>query len=130
MRERDAADGVARERLGLGSTDRGRAMAAFRVMINGQNFLVEMDGRVAMYGFFTTRRVEAADPAAAEHAAVQMIRETQRVRDLVCNDPADPPVMDVTSIIELESGEEIESRETGFVWYEEKPIRWWESWRR
>jgi len=104
-------------------------MPAYRVMINGQNFLVEMDGRVAKYGFFTTRIVEAADPAAAEHAAVQMIRETQRLRDLVRNDPADPPVMDVTSIVELESGE-AESREPGFVWYEERPKRWWQFWRR
>ena len=105
-------------------------MPAYRVMINGQNFLVERDGRVAKHGFFTTRIVEASDPVAAEHAAVPMIRETQRLRDLVRNDPGDPPVIDVTSIVELESGEEVESRETGFVWYEERPRRWWQFWRR
>src|SRR5262249_8579272 len=62
-------------------------------------------------------------------AAVQMIRQTQRLRDLFRNDPGDPPVMDVTSIVELESGERIECREPGFVWYEERPRRWWQFWR-
>lgn len=105
-------------------------MPAYRVMIDGQNFLVEMDGRVAKYGFFTTRIVESPDPVAAEHDAVQMIRQTQRLRDLVRNDPGDPPVMDVTSIVEVVSGEEVESREPGFVWYGERPRRWWQFWRR
>ncbi len=105
-------------------------MPAYRVMINGQNFLVEMDGLVARYGFYTSRIVESPDRAAAEHAAVQMIRETQRLRDLVRNDPGDPPLMDVTSIDELQAGERIENREPGFVWYEERPRRWWQFWRR
>lgn len=68
-------------------------MPAYRVMINGQNFPVEMDGRVAKYGFFTTRIVESPDPV----AAVQTIRGTQRLRDLVRNEPGDPSVMVVTS---------------------------------
>lgn len=105
-------------------------MPAYRVVINGQNLLVEMDGRIAKHGFFTTRIVESPDPVAAEHAAVQMIRETQRLRDLVRNEPGDPPVMDVTSVVEVEPGEESESREPGFVWYEERPRRWWQFWRR
>jgi hypothetical protein len=130
MKEHDTADRVYRERLGPGSSAGGRAMPAYRVMIDGRNFLIEMDGRVAKYGFFTTRIVESPDPVAAEHAAVKMIRETQRLRDLVRNDPGDPPVMDVTSIVELESEEGIENREPGFVWYEERPRRWWQFWRR
>ena len=58
-------------------------MPAYRVMINGQDFLIDMDGRLAKYEFFTTRIVESPDPVAAEHAAVQVIRKTQRLRDLV-----------------------------------------------
>lgn len=52
-------------------------MRAYRAMINGQNFLVEMDGRVAKHGFFTIRIVESPDPVATEHAAVPMICEAQ-----------------------------------------------------
>jgi hypothetical protein len=105
-------------------------MPHYKVMINGRNFLVEMDGRVAKYGFYTFRFVEAADPTAAEYAAVQMIRETQRLRGLIRNASEDPPVMDVTSIDEVETLPPLEEREPGFVWYEENPRRWWQFWRR
>ena len=105
-------------------------MPKYKVLINGANFLIEMDGRIAKYGFFTTRFVEATDADAAENTAVQMIRETQRLRDLVRNAPDDPPVMDVIGITELESFDGIENLEPGFAWYEESPKRWWQFWRR
>ncbi len=105
-------------------------MPLYKVMINGRNFHIDMDGRVAKHGFFTFRVVEASDPAAAEYAAVQKIRETQRLRDLVRNTPENPPVMDVTSIDEVKASPRIEEREPGFVWYDEDPKRWWQFWRR
>jgi hypothetical protein len=105
-------------------------MPHYRVMINGRNFLVAMDRRVAKQGFYTVRFVEASDPTVAEYAAVQMIRETRRLHDLVRNASEDPPLMDVTSIDEVEILPPIEEREPGFVWYEEKPRRWWQFWRR
>ena len=60
-------------------------MPKYKVEINGANFLINMEGRTAKHGFFTIRFVEAPDSVAAENAAVQMIRETQRLRDLVRN---------------------------------------------
>jgi len=105
-------------------------MPEYRVEINGQNFRLDVGGRIAKHGFFTTRFVEATDPATAEDSAVQMIRETQRLRDLVRNSSDDPPVMDVTQIAELESFEGIENREPGFVWYVENPKHWWQFWKR
>jgi hypothetical protein len=105
-------------------------MPKYKVEIHGANFLIEMDGRPAKHGFFTTRFVEAPDAAAAENAAVQMIRETQRLRDLVRNVPDDPPIMDVLAITELESFVGIEHLDPGFMWFEERPRRWWRFWRR
>ncbi len=105
-------------------------MPKYKVLINGANFLIDMDGRIAKYGFFTTRFVEALDAGAAENAAVQMIRETQRLRDLVRNAPDDPPVMNVIGITKMESFDGIENLELGFVWYEERPKRWWQFWKR
>ena len=90
-------------------------MLKYKVEINGANFLIDMEGRTAKHGFFTIRYVEAPDGAAAENAAVQMIRDTQRLRDLVRNAPDDPPVMDVTSVIELASLDGIENLEPGFM---------------
>jgi hypothetical protein len=105
-------------------------MPRYKVEINGQNFLIHMEGQIAKYGFFTTRFVEATDSTAAENTAVQMIRETQRLRELVRNAPDDPPVMDVIGITEMESVDGTGSREPGFAWYEERPKRWWQFWRR
>jgi hypothetical protein len=100
-----------------------------KVEINGANFLIEMEGRPAKHGFFTTRFVDVPDAAAAEKAAVQMIRETQRLRDLVRNTPDDPPVMFVIGITEIESFAGIENLDLGFAWYEDRPRRWWQFWK-
>jgi hypothetical protein len=105
-------------------------MSKYKVEIYGANFLIDTGGRLAKHGFFTTRFVEAADSAAAENAAVQMIRDTQRLRDLVRNAPDDPPIMDVTSVIELASFVGIENLEPGFMWFEERPRCWWQFWKR
>ena len=105
-------------------------MPNYRVEINGQNFLVEMEGRVARYGFVTVHFVEAADRVAAEYAAVEMIRETHRLRDIVRNTPEDHPIMDVTEVDEVETLPAIDERGPGFIWYEEHPKRWWQFWRR
>lgn len=105
-------------------------MPKYKVEINGANFLIDMEGRPAKHGFFTIRFVEAPDAAVAENDAVQMIRDTQRLRDLVRNAPDDPPVLDMIGITEMESFDGIETPDLGFVWYEERPRRWWQSWRR
>src|SRR5262249_16780955 len=105
-------------------------MPKYMIEINGRNFLVAMEDRIAKHGFFTLRFVEAADPEAAEEAAVRMIRETRSLRDLVQNSSEDPPVMDVTGIEEMESFEAVETLEPGLIWYEENARRRWEFWKR
>jgi hypothetical protein len=104
-------------------------MGKYRVQIEGKNFLLEMNGKVAEYGFITFRFVEAEDHSAAEDNAVQMLRGDQRLRDLVKNDRADPPVMDVLEIAELESVDEM-PQQPGLIWYPVNPKRWWQFWRR
>jgi hypothetical protein len=105
-------------------------MSKYKVEINGSNFLIELESREAKYGFFTTRFVDACDSATAENVGVQLIRETQTLRDLVRNALDDPPFMDVTAVSELESFDGIVNLEPGFGWYEERPRRWWQFWRR
>lgn len=104
-------------------------MAKYQVTIHGQNFLINVGGRAAKHGFYTWRFVEAADALAAEYAAVEMIRQQQDLREAVNNDPADPPIMNVDEIVELESFAGIECLKPGFVWYEHNPKRWWQFWR-
>lgn len=105
-------------------------MPKYCVTIEGRNFLVEMNGKVAAHGFVTLRFLEAADAKAAENAAVDAIRRTEGLRAIVRNPSDDPPIMDVTEIVELESFDDVETLEPGFVWYEESPRRWWQFWKR
>ncbi len=79
----------------------GHVVPNYRVQIDGQNFLIDMDGAVDKYGFITWRVVQAAEPHAAEKAAVEMLRNDQSLHRLTLNDPGDPPVMDVLEIEEL-----------------------------
>jgi acetolactate synthase regulatory subunit len=104
-------------------------MLMYQVEINGRNFLLDVEGQVAKHGFFTICFVEAEDPAAAENTAIRIIRETQKLRDLMRNASNDPPVMDVTQIIEVGSFNQIENPEPGFVWYVENPKLWWQFWK-
>jgi hypothetical protein len=104
-------------------------MPKYQVTIEGQNFLVERNGKIASHGFFAIRFLETADARAAENAAVDAIRRTETLRELVRNPPEDPPIMNVTEILELDSFDGIESLEPGFVWYEESTKRWWQFWK-
>lgn len=104
-------------------------MPKYHVQIDAKNFLVNMDGVTAKYGFITYRFVDAPDPGAAANSAVQMIREDQDLRGLVLNDKDDPPVMDVEEIAEVESIDALQVQ-PGRIWYEMNPKRWWQFWRR
>ena len=92
-------------------------MPKYEVLINGQNFLVDVEGRIEKHGFFTVRFIEATDAAAAENEAVEMIRKAEPLRELVRNTPEDPPILDVTQIVELECLDGTEDQEPGFIWY-------------
>jgi len=104
-------------------------MPKYVVQVEGRNFLVERDGKTERHGFFTVQFIEAADVEAAKNAAVEAIRNTESLRDVVRNASDDPPVLDVTRALETESFGEVECRDPGFAWYKEHPKRWWQFWR-
>ncbi len=104
-------------------------MPRFRATINGENFLIDMDGNVAKYGFLTFRDVDAADPQAAELAAVQVLRDDQALRTVIRNAKDDPPTMTVTELSEVEEGGE--DLPSNFIYYPMEPSkRWWQFWKR
>ena len=104
-------------------------MPKYLVQIDAHNFLIDVDGSTTKRGFITFMHVEAYDPTSAEYKAVQMLRDDQDLRALVRNESADPPVMDVLEIAELESFKGVETQ-LGRIWYEMNPKRWWQFWRR
>ena len=71
-------------------------------------------------GFYTTRFVEAEDEKAAEYAVMDLLRSDPKLVKSVLNERADPPIMYMEEIEELESFKGYPLRGTGFVFYREK----------
>jgi hypothetical protein len=103
-------------------------MPVYWVTVNGENFLLDVEGTLAKHGFFTHRCVTAANPDEAERTAIEVVRQDERLRPLVKNSADDPPTMKLEAIAEL--GTFDPDCPKGFVWYQMRPKRWWQFWRR
>jgi hypothetical protein len=78
-------------------------MKKYKVMLEGKNFLMKIEGKVRRLGFFTTRFLEANNPEDAKLKAVQMIRDDKQFSEAVQNEREDPPMIYLDSIYELKS---------------------------
>ena len=102
-------------------------MNKYHLLMNGQNFLVEMDGKVAKHGFFQHFFLEAETTRQAEDLAVQKIRENQDLKAVTQNPKDDPPVIVLETMSQLDSFAGVEARESGKLWFPEK--KWWQFWK-
>jgi hypothetical protein len=73
----------------------------YRVLLNGRNFTLKVDGHPERMGFYTTRFVEASGTEEAENRAVELIRDDPTLRDVVLNPRDDPPMVFVDEIEEV-----------------------------
>ena len=94
-------------------------MPKYSVMINGENFLLCLDGEEKKMGFYVVRYVEADCPENAELAAVKLVRGIGRLRAITRNTPDDPPMMYLEEMHELASFDDIENLEPGLGFYVE-----------
>ncbi|MCA1592796.1 MAG: hypothetical protein LC754_09135 [Acidobacteria bacterium] len=92
-------------------------MSKYRVLINGENFLLNFDRQLQKLGFYVTRVVDARNPEEAELAAVNLVREDSRLKDNVLNERDDPPMLYADEIEEIEESEGEENVDTGFSWF-------------
>jgi hypothetical protein len=78
----------------------------FVVEVRGHNFLVHFDGEPEprVHGFLTQVDVEADDEDGAETAAIDLLRRSEKLCDMVRNTPDDPPRLFVERMGEYESG--------------------------
>lgn len=92
-------------------------MPRWRVLLNGQNFLMEVDGQLAKLGFYANRYVEAETAELAEFAAVQRIREDE-IFDCVRNEETDSPMIFAEEIVEISLDSE-EKAGVGYTYYQD-----------
>jgi hypothetical protein len=102
-------------------------MPTYRVELNAENLLVEVEGKTAKHGFFTFRVLEADSPDAAEAAAVRMIQDDESLSEMIQNSATDPPAINVEGISEIDAADV--GTQPGRIWYEMSPKRWWQFWK-
>ena len=89
----------------------------YKVLVRGENFLMNLDGKNQRLGFYTTRFVEAQNEEGAEEKAIALLRDDPKLRSSVLNDQSDAPVMFAEEIVELTSFDGLKMPGTGFVFY-------------
>ena len=94
-------------------------MSKYRVLLNGQNSLLDFEGVPRKLGFYTTRFVDAVNAEDAESAAVDSICEDAALKGNVLNDRNDPPMIYADEVEELDRSDTDGSMGTGFSWYVE-----------
>ena len=93
-------------------------MKKYRVLIEGKNFLVKIESKIELHGFFTTRFIEARHETEAEKIALDLIRD--ELKDVVLNERSDPPMMYIDKIDELISFGDNLVPGAGFTWFLEE----------
>lgn len=78
-------------------------MKRFKVKLHGENFLLNLDGELKKYGFFATKFVKAENPQEAEKIAIILIRQNPNLRDIVLNENAGRPTINLEEIKEVNS---------------------------
>jgi len=91
-------------------------MGKYRVLIAGENLLLDFEGRPQKLGFYVSRTVDAPNYEGAESAAVDLIREDSRLEGLL-NEIDDPPVLYAEEVKEIEASDTEQNTNTGFSWF-------------
>lgn len=95
-------------------------MNKYKVMLNGCNFRITLEGTVQRVGFYTTRFVEASDPEQAELQAVSLVKNDEELRAAVRNEPDDPPTIHLEEIVEVADFEDVQVPGAGYSFYVEE----------
>ena len=92
-------------------------MKKYSVLIEGGNFLINIEGSALKCGFFTTRFVVAETNSAEKKKAIELVK--LELKDTVLNDVSDVPIMYVEKVIEVESFAGFSVPGSGFTWFQE-----------
>lgn len=89
----------------------------YAVVVAGKNAHIAIDGKIGVFGFYTTRYVkDSSSPNAAAQALALVKRE---LNDILKNPPGDDPSLSVDSISKKALGWLKRRPNKGFTWYPE-----------
>jgi hypothetical protein len=75
----------------------------FKVLLRGENFLVESGGSIQKLGFFATRFVQAGSESEAELLAVAVVKGDAGLAKAVLNERNDPPMINIEEVKPLDA---------------------------
>ena len=93
-------------------------MPRYRVIIHGQNFRLNLDGKWEKMGFYTPRLADASDSLLAEHTALEEFRQSTKYRALMeetLNSDVDPPTLGGEDVEEVPPGQGMARGPTGLA---------------
>jgi hypothetical protein len=93
-------------------------MGWYCITLLGRNFHLTRDGKTGRFGFYTTRQVEADDPALAEGQALQADREDESLTNIMLNASDDIPLIFVEQV--SAEGSRREGVDTGYRFFPEQ----------
>lgn len=73
-------------------------MSLFKVVLRGENFLLNLTGEPELLGFRVTHYVKAGDEAEAEHIATILVRKNQHLSRALLNPPENPTRLECESV--------------------------------
>ena len=96
--------------------------------MNGQNFLINLNGKTSKYGFYQNLFIVSEDLKSAEILGIEKIQQDKDLQEITKNIKEDPPMIFLDSYNEVEEiTEENKSLEKGRTYYLEK--KWWQFWK-
>jgi hypothetical protein len=101
-------------------------MTAYRALIEGRNFLLALDRKLRRHGFYQTVFVHGTDPTEAEAAAIRAVKDDAELKQMVQNEPHDPPMLYLEAVDEIDDSEPFPTSK-GRTFYIER--KWWQVWR-
>lgn len=92
-------------------------MQKYRVIVEGQNLLTDVDGVRQRMGFYTNVFIEAFTPDDAASRAIELVRKDADWQQILSNAEDDPINLSADEIQEIESFDGVRLPRTGLVFY-------------
>ena len=95
-------------------------MQKFRVLVEGKNLLMQVNGVQKRFGFFTTVYVDAFTPDDAKTRAIDLLREDARLQEASLNAENDPISYSAQEVNQMESFKGVRLPRNGLALYSEE----------
>jgi len=95
-------------------------MPRYRILINGRNFLLEVEGSASKHGFYQTHWVEAKDSEAAQAAAIMRVRKSEDLKAATQNESTDAPMIFIEECEQILNFDSASANPTGLALYLEE----------